>query len=70
MHTMKLDALLYKPRIKVLRMINEGVGWSQQVMGGGGGVSWTKFEKEGSQYRGSLYKGPFFQLWFLKISQF
>ena len=38
MHTMKLDALLYKPRIKVLRMINEGVGWSQQVMGGGGGL--------------------------------
>ena len=36
MHTMKLDALLYKPRIKVLRMISEGVGWSQLVMGGGG----------------------------------
>ena len=35
MHTMKLDALLYKPRIKVLRMISEGVGWSQLVMGGG-----------------------------------
>ena len=34
MHTMKLDALLYKPRIKVLRMISEGVGWSQLVMGG------------------------------------
>ena len=37
MHTMKLDALLYKPRIKVLRMISEGVGWSQKVMGGWGG---------------------------------
>ena len=35
MHTMKLDALLYKPRIKVLRMISEGVGWSQLVMGVG-----------------------------------
>ena len=58
MHTMKLDALLYKPRIKVLRMINEGVGWSQQVMGGGGGVSWTNLKKRVANIGGVFIKDP------------
>ena len=58
MHTMKLDALLYKPRIKVLRMINEGVGWSQQVMGGGGGVSWTNLKNRVANIGGVFIKDP------------
>ena len=59
MHTMKLDALLYKPRIKVLRMINEGVGWSQQVMGGGeGGLVGQNLKKRVANIGGVFIKDP------------
>ena len=56
MHTMKLDALLYKPRIKVLRMISEGVGWSQKVMGGVGGLVGQNLKKRVANIGGVFIK--------------